>query len=1023
MNVGGDFFSSWLAQGTLTGVLGNMITGIACSIAGKFIPAQETRHWAKDIDRDPGLIHILQTTAAEQANNLQLLGIDEERIKVLLVSPEVESLLRQLFSVRISSTPVDSTLLKIQFRSMLAAFVDKSEDEVTTVSDNLFSALVDACGFAFEKAVQRGMISAHEVQTARRHRLVMDELRSIKTQIESTRKVSQHKSFARILKFEQAYRERVGRHHKYIVPPNLEGAREVPISQLYVASNLISLRATQSKEQSPFSRAQLLSISYRSVILGNPGAGKSTFAHKLCYDLSTHYDERLYAGRKLTPVIVILRDYASKRKMTGCSILDFIESASKSDYQLDVATGAFDYILQNGRALIIFDGLDELLDTQDRISVKKSVEHFADVYPSIPMLITSREVGYEQAPLDAERFEAFRLLPFDDLQIKEYVTKWFSLNTLYSTEEQEKKSTAFLSESVAVPDIRSNPLMLALMCNLYRQDGYIPQNRPDIYGRCADLLFVKWDKTRGIHSRLPFEHHIRPAMDYLAYWIYSDKNLQGGVSEARLTEKAAEYLNQWCFDDPQEGKVAAEEFINFCRGRAWVFSDTGSTQSQALYQFTHRTFLEYFAAEHLVQTYRSPADLASLLHSKIAKREWDIVAQLVYQMKGNRFQGDTDILLSGLLEAAHVSDTEAGWNFLSFASRCLEFMVPTPAIRRRIVRATVTALIEWLKKSTDASPDASRIDEGDAPALQAITALLHCSNENKNTIQDELLLVIEEQIYSSDNAIGSATASLICNLAFLGGDWPSKNERRQNWTQVADRFFQKHENRFHFLAQHSPSLAIDLYFQQRLGILQLLEMHRLSPLFLNKYDVLIQGIHLSIAMLLVRSALSAHRRKQSKSFDDLQTVGQWLPQCPPPWKVARRLSFEPAESWALKPDKGEEQLSLGELTSDHIAGCLFLLAALYERCENKREFSDMLLSHNSTVIHKVKPFWQVRLGLESTDLYATAGELGFSPEQIKLAAGWGHGEISFIYKKRSHVHPGLRHDVGCPVGPDECLSF
>ena len=39
------------------------------------------------------------------------------------------------------------------------------------------------------------------------------------------------------------------------------------------------------------------------------------------------------------------------------------------------------------------------------------------------MLVTSREVGYEQAPLDETRFIAYRLAPFDNQQVEEYAKK------------------------------------------------------------------------------------------------------------------------------------------------------------------------------------------------------------------------------------------------------------------------------------------------------------------------------------------------------------------------------------------------------------------------------------------------------------------------------------------------------------------------------------------------------------------------------------------------------------------------
>jgi predicted NACHT family NTPase len=172
--------------------------------------------------------------------------------------------------------------------------------------------------------------------------------------------------------------------------------------------------------------------------------------------------------------------------------------------------------------------------------------------------------------------------------------------------------------------------MLALMCNIYRGENYIPRNRPDVYEKCAMMLFERWDKSRGIHVPLPFEAHIRPAMMYLANWVYTAETLQGGVTENSLINKATDYLCPKRFEDRDEAESAARKFIEFCRGRAWVFTDTGTTkEGERLYQFTHRTFLEYFTAAHLVRTHATPQSLIDVLLPKIAKREMDVVSACV----------------------------------------------------------------------------------------------------------------------------------------------------------------------------------------------------------------------------------------------------------------------------------------------------------------------------------------------------------------------------------------------------------
>jgi nucleoside-triphosphatase THEP1 len=47
----------------------------------------------------------------------------------------------------------------------------------------------------------------------------------------------------------------------------------------------------------------------RTVVLGNPGGGKTTLAQKPVHLLTTRPDDPHVAGRRLTPLFVTLRDY------------------------------------------------------------------------------------------------------------------------------------------------------------------------------------------------------------------------------------------------------------------------------------------------------------------------------------------------------------------------------------------------------------------------------------------------------------------------------------------------------------------------------------------------------------------------------------------------------------------------------------------------------------------------------------------------------------------------------------------
>ena len=297
------------------------------------------------------------------------------------------------------------------------------------------------------------------------------------------------------------------------------------------------------------------------------------------------------------------------------------------------------------------------MNSQIQAIAKKNrddIESFANFYPSVSILVTSREVGYKEAPLNEEIFNSFSLGSFNDEQVKEYTEKWFTVTIEETENKRTKKVEAFLNESKGVPDLQKNPLMLGLMCNIYRGEGYIPRNRPDVYEKCADMLFERWDKRRDIKLPIPIQKiqtKIKPTIMYLANWIYREQSLQGGVIEQKLITKASEYLLKRRFEDPDDAEQAAGEFVRFCRGRAWVFTDVGTNRDgDNLYKFTHRTFLEYFTACSLVRNSKSVEELFNILLPKIANQEWDMVCQLAFKIQDKKTEDAGDELLDSLVD-------------------------------------------------------------------------------------------------------------------------------------------------------------------------------------------------------------------------------------------------------------------------------------------------------------------------------------------------------------------------------------
>jgi hypothetical protein len=857
---------------------------------------------------------ILQKAAQMVAERIEWQGVPKlEIVCSFLTSPEAETIVRQIYAAKLSVKEEAGDLASIQ-REFLTSFylcttsyssyTELKEDQLVDSSKLLLDALIEGCDQALNVAIDEGKLSAHEAKSAFRHRLILDELAALHENV--TFLTSQQKpNVKEILAFEEIYRRQVGNRHKYITPPNFGKVRQLHINKLYVPPNFIITSSEKEEKQEILSSQENPSSAYRkvllgtfrAVLLGNPGGGKSTFTHKLCYDLVTHYSERLFGGRRnVTPILVILRDYGTEKKMHHSSILEFIQAKAKADYQLQPPLGAFEYLLLNGRAIVIFDGLDELLDTRDRQEISKAVEAFCTLYPSVPVLVTSREVGYEQAPLDEEIFEIFRLASFSEDQVQEYVKKWFDVTTDMLPEQQKQKAKSFFEESKMVPDLRSNPLMLALLCNIYREENYIPKNRPDVYEKCANMLFERWDRSRGIQVNLPFEVHLRPTMMYLAYWIYAGQGLRGGVTEERLIAKTTEYLSQKLFED--EAQKVAHEFIEFCKGRAWVFTNTGSTkQGEELYQFTHQTFLEYFTAAYLCRTHPTAAKLLNILRPRIVKREWDVVAQLAFQIQNKNVEGAGNYLLSSLIKQTQTAGDER-WNLLSFAVRCLEFMIPSPYVIQDIVLACIRHSLTW---GIDQSKKLPSQNKHDYPKPEEIISyLLNAATDNRKTIAFNLENLLIAQVTSNNDseAVLAAEIGLYLQMflhvkpprVLIHTNFRLADQTVEFWQSISDRLMDSCSQQLKILSQkHLQICARYLLTRGEISISDVIKWYGIESIFKDYRCTMLPSsswFSIGIQLLLMCAhfpSLPQNSQIPPIYLNAIKEVGSFLLSCPPPW--------------------------------------------------------------------------------------------------------------------------------------------
>lgn len=372
----------------------------------------------------------------------------------------------------------------------------------------------------------------------------------------------------------------------------------------------------------------------------------------------------------------MLREFTQWFRQGGRELLRYLEQVCCDPYNLSPPRDGVEYLLRNGRAVVILDGLDELVEPELRRRVVRLIEGFAHQYPLTPIVVTARKVGYSEAPLSSSLFTQGTVDEFDTDQVTTYVARWFALDAATPAARRARLAESFVAESAEIAELRRNPLLLALLCAMYSSEHYLPRNLAQVYERCAVMLFDRWDSMRGITLPVQFHGRLRGAVQHLAWFLFNSTESGRALPRSRIVHLLADYLVSKSFDT-DDASAAAEEFAEFCTGRAWILTDVGTTRNEPLFGFTHRTFMEYFAAERMVRKHTDASSLWGALRPHISEGAWDVVSRIALQLHDRNVDDGAEAVL--LLALA---DGQTG-----FAANALQYVTPRPDVVDGITRA------------------------------------------------------------------------------------------------------------------------------------------------------------------------------------------------------------------------------------------------------------------------------------------------------------------------------------------------
>ena len=367
--------------------------------------------------------------------------------------------------------------------------------------------------------------------------------------------------------------------------------------------------AKDSKSVRNFSKKKFI------IIQGTGGIGKSMLMkHLFLSELEI---------RDYIPVFFELKDLNKQDNdynlidaiFEGMNIL--VESTSKN---------AIEYALKEGMFMILLDGFDEMDGDKSKAFTEK-LNDFCDKYPYNNVIMSSRSID------DFVSFEKFAVLdtvPMDKSQAVSLIEK-----LEYQEDSKQRFITALDNELFEKhEEFASNPLLLTMMFLTYDEFVEIPETPHLFYERAFETLFIKHDRTKEGYTR-KIESGLRSDLFkkvFATFCCMTYYNNELSFSEDELINR----LNKVKTEVAKDGiDFDIEKYIRDLTNAVCMLCKEGFT-----YNFTHRSFQEYFTAIYLKDQTDDIMEKRgiAIVKENIWRVRRDKTFSMLYDMAKNKFE-------------------------------------------------------------------------------------------------------------------------------------------------------------------------------------------------------------------------------------------------------------------------------------------------------------------------------------------------------------------------------------------------
>ena len=357
-------------------------------------------------------------------------------------------------------------------------------------------------------------------------------------------------------------------------------------------------------------------------VLAWGGYGKTTLLKHIAYRMGTKQPEKGVPQR--VPFLLVLRKHRELLAQENPPSLPVLIG----EYHVPKLAGASDLevpadwakdVLRSGRALVMFDGFDEVAKAQ-RPAIAKWLNEQMRQYGESVFVVTSRPKAYQEQDAANRLVLASSLWvkDFDREQRQDFVTRWYGCQERYAnagrdTPDVRKRAAEFSQDLLAqiegqpvLKALAKNPLLLNMIVTFHRryEGANLPKRRVELYREICQLQLRDRPRARRLETLLT-QCEAQTILQRVAFEMMVQKLER--VEQSTLLQYVGEALAE------QEETLGARDFL-----APVVEVSELIVQQEDEYEFAHLSFQEYLAAAYVA----AKPEREALLYEHLQEDWW-----------------------------------------------------------------------------------------------------------------------------------------------------------------------------------------------------------------------------------------------------------------------------------------------------------------------------------------------------------------------------------------------------------------